>query len=78
VVPHLTSVIPPYTYLSKTSGLYNMKSTEHLFMQYVLCTCSEQDPEFVMNLTIDGAMNIIQAAGVQVTEFQDDFDDDYD
>ncbi|MFA5133165.1 MAG: hypothetical protein WC444_07605 [Candidatus Paceibacterota bacterium] len=55
-----------------------MKSTEHLFMQYVLCTCSEQDPEFVMNLTIDGAMNIIQAAGVQVTEFQDDFDDDYD
>ncbi len=59
--------------------MYDMKSTEYVLLQYVLCTCNEQDSGFVMNLTYDGAMSIMQQAGVTVTEFDDPlemFDED--
>lgn len=77
---HSTSVFPQYKYICGAHGMYGMKSSEHLLLQFVLCTCNEQDPEFVMNLTFDGAMDIIQQAGVQVTEFTDELydDDDFD
>lgn len=66
-------------FINEARGMYGiMRSTEYIMLQYVLCTCNEQDNNFVMNLTYDGAMGIIQEAGVQVTEYleyEDDIDD---
>lgn len=64
--------------------MYGMTSTQHMLLQYVLVTCSEQDAGLVFNLTYEGAVSMIQQAGLQVTEWEtasdlmheDDYDDD--
>lgn len=50
--------------------MYGMTSTQHMLLQYVLVTCNEQDPGLVFNLTYEGAISMIQQAGLQVTEWE--------
>lgn len=51
--------------------MFNMNSIEYLFVQYVMCVVNEGDKDTCMTLTHDGAMDLINMAGVVVTEHDD-------
>lgn len=50
--------------------MYGMTSIQHMLLQYVLVTCNEQDSGLVLSLTYEGAIDMIQQAGLQVTEWE--------
>lgn len=37
-------------------------TAEQTIIQYVVCICNEQDNDFVMNVTYDGVLSILQRA----------------
>jgi len=66
--------------------MFNMNSNGYLFVQYVMCVVNEGDKDTCMTLTYEGAMDLINMAGVVVTEhengdvcgfLEDDDDEDF-
>lgn len=45
--------------------MWYMQNTGQILVQYVACMCNEQDPEFVLDLTFDKTMDILQQAFVE-------------
>lgn len=59
--------------------MYNMlDDTKRLLVHYVLVACNEQDSDLVMSLTYESALDLIQRAGVTITEVECDYDFDTD
>jgi len=57
-------------------SMYNMVSAQQILLQYVLVTCNEKDSDMVLNLTYDGALSLLQQAGIQITEWCDEYDEE--
>ena len=58
--------------------MFTMNDIRYLFVQYVMCVTNEGDKDVVMNLTYEGAMDLISQAGVSVTEYESDICDEMD